>query len=115
MDIYRAVSEEELVFPNFVTDEKFMKLMIKMLRKNPTNRLWKFKQIKEDPYFSDFDWNKLISLSYPPPYMIKMKESKEKEANMPYLSYLQGKTVKRGGKKKKSNRQIKFEKWLKNF
>ena len=115
MDIYRAVSEEELAFPNFVTDEKFMKLMIKMLRKNPTNRLWKFKQIKEDPYFSDFDWNKLISLSYPPPYMIKMKESKEKEANMPYLSYLQGKTVKRGGKKKKSNRQIKFEKWLKNF
>ena len=115
MDIYRAVSEEELVFPNFVTDEKFMKLMIKMLKKNPTNRLWKFKQIKEDPYFSDFDWNKLISLSYPPPYMIKMKESKEKEANMPYLSYLQGKAVKRGGKKKKSNRQIKFEKWLKNF
>ena len=115
MDIYRAVSEEELVFPNFVTDEKFMKLMIKMLKKSPTNRLWKFKQIKEDPYFSDFDWNKLISLSYPPPYMIKMKDSKEKEPNMPYLSYLQGKAVKRGGKKKKSNRQIKFEKWLKNF
>jgi len=116
MDIYRAVSEEELVFPNFVNDEKFMRLMIKMLKKNPTNRLWKFKQIKEDPYFADFDWNKLISLSYPPPYMIKMKESKEKEANMPYLSFLQGKaTNKRGGKKKKSNRQIKFEKWLKNF
>ena len=115
MDIYRAVSEEELVFPNFVTDEKYMKLMIKMLKKNPTNRLWKYKQIKEDPYFSDFEWNKLISLSYPPPYMIKMKDSKEKEPNMPYLSYLQGKAVKRGGKKKKSNRQIKFEKWLKNF
>ena len=115
MDIYRAVSEEELVFPNFVTDEKFIKLMIKMLKKNPTNRLWKFKQIKEDPYFSNFDWNKLISLSYPPPYTFKMKESKEKETNMPYLSYLQGKAAKRGGKKKKSNRQIKFEKWLKNL
>ena len=77
----------------------------------------KFKQIKEDPYFADFDWNKLISLSYPPPYMIKMKESKDKDnnASMPYLSYLQTKTVKRGTKKKKSNRQIKFEKWLKNF
>ena len=115
MDIYTAVSQEELTFPQFVNDEKFMKLMIKMLKKNPTHRLWKFKQIKEDPYFSNFDWNKLISLSYPPPYMIKMKESKETNTNIPYLSYLQSKTVKRGGKKKKSNRQIKFEKWLKNF
>ena len=115
MDIYRAVSQEELSFPNFVKDEKFMQLMNKMLRKNPTNRLWKFKQIKEDPYFKDFDWNKLISLSYPPPYKLKMKEEKEGGQTIPYLSYLQSKDVKRGGKKKKSNRQIKFEKWLKNF
>ena len=115
MDIYRAVSQEELTFPSFVKDEKFMNLMNKMLRKNPTNRLWKFKQIKEDPYFKDFDWNKLISLSYPPPYKLKMKEEKDTGQTIPYLSYLQSKDVKRGGKKKKSNRQIKFEKWLKNF
>ena len=86
-----------------------------MLKKNPTNRLWKFEQIKEDPYFKDFDWNKLISLSYPPPYMIKMKEEKENNTSLPYLSYLQSKQVKRPSKKKKSNRQLKFEKWLKNF
>jgi len=116
MDIYRAVSQEELTFPSFVKDEKFMQLMNKMLRKSPTNRLWKFKQIKEDPYFKDFDWNKLISLSYPPPYKIKMKEEKDTGGQtIPYLSYLASKDVKRGGKKKKSNRQIKFEKWLKNF
>ena len=116
MDIYRAVSQEELTFPSFVKDEKFMQLMQKMLRKSPTNRLWKFKQIKEDPYFKDFDWNKLISLSYPPPYKLKMKEEKESNSqSIPYLSFLQSKDVKRGGKKKKSNRQIKFEKWLKNF
>ena len=115
MDIYRAVSKEELSFPNFVHDDKFMSLLNKMLKKNPTQRLWKFEQIKEDPYFKDFDWNKLISLSYPPPYMIKMKEEKEINAPIPYLSYLQSKQVKRGEKKKKSNRQIKFEKWLKNF
>jgi cGMP-dependent protein kinase len=117
MDIYRAVSQEDLTFPSFVRDEKFMKLMNKMLRKNPTDRLWKFKQIKEDPYFKDFDWNKLISLSYPPPYKLKMKEEKKENSgnSIPYLSFLQSKTAKRGGKKKKSNRQIKFEKWLKNF
>ena len=116
MDIYRAVSKEELTFPNFVHDDKFMQLMVKMLKKNPTNRLWKFKQIKQDPYFADFDWNKLMSLSYPPPYMIKMKEEKENNGTLiPYLSYLQSKGVKRNAKKKNSNRQIKFEKWLKNF
>ena len=116
MDIYRAVSQEELTFPSFVKDEKFIQLMNKMLRKNPTNRLWKFKQIKEDPYFKDFDWNKLISLSYQPPYKLKMKEEKESSGpSIPYLSFLQSKEVKRSGKKKKSNRQIKFEKWLKNF
>ena len=116
MDIYRAVCQEELTFPNFVKVEKFMALMKKMLKKNPTNRLWKTNQIKEDPYFKDFDWNKLMSLSYPPPYKIKLKQEKENnKANIPYLSYLQSKEVKRPGKKKKSNRQIKFEKWLKNF
>ena len=115
MDIYRAVCKEELSFPNFVHDEKYMSLMNKMLKKNPAQRLWKFEQIKSDPYFSDFDWNKLISLSYPPPYMIKMKPDKEGGSVIPYMSFLQSKQVKRADKKKKSNRQIKFEKWLKNF
>ena len=115
MDIYRAVCKEELSFPNFVHDEKYMSLMNKMLKKNPAQRLWKFEQIKSDPYFSDFDWSKLISLSYPPPYMIKMKPDKEVTSVIPYMSFLQSKNVKRNDKKKKSNRQIKFEKWLKNF
>ena len=115
IDIYRAVCKEELSFPNFVHDEKFMALLNKMLKKNPTQRLWKFEQIKSDPYFSDFDWNKLISLSYPPPYMIKMKPDKESSSVIPYMSFLQSKQVKRVDKKRKSNRQIKFEKWLKNF
>ena len=115
MDIYRAVCREELAFPNFVHDDKYKSLMNKMLKKNPAQRLWKFEQIKSDPYFSDFDWNKLISLSYPPPYMIKMKPDKEVSSVTPYMTFLQNKQAKRSDKKKKSNRQIKFEKWLKNF
>ena len=119
MDIYRAVCKEDLTFPSFVKDDKFIKLLKKMLQKEPTNRLWKLKQIKGHQYFADFDWNKLISLSYPPPYMIQMKEKKENKENsniIPYLSYLQSKmSGRRGGKKKKSVRQLNFEKWLKNF
>ena len=101
-DIFSAISKEDLSFPKFVHDEIFMELMKKMLKKNPINRLWRFKQIKQDPYFADFDWNKLMSLSYPPPYMIKMKEEKENtNATIPYLSYLQSKDAKRNNIKRK--------------
>ena len=85
------------------------------MKKNPANRLWKFEQIKADPYFSDFDWSKLISLSYPPPYMIQMKPDKEISNVVPYMTFLQSKNTKKEMKGRKSNRQIKFEKWLKNF
>ena len=114
MDIYRAVCKEELSFPNFVNDEKYMALLHKMLKKNPTQRLWKLEQIKVDPYFKEFDWNKLISLSYPPPYMIQMKPDKEVTNVIPYITFLQNKG-KSKNKKRKSTRQLKFEKWLKNF
>ena len=114
MDIYRAVCKEELSFPNFVNDEKYMALLHKMLKKNPTQRLWKLEQIKVDPYFKEFDWNKLISLSYPPPYMIQMKPDKEVTNVIPYITFLQNKG-KNKIKKRKSTRQLKFEKWLKNF
>ena len=114
MDIYRAVCKEELSFPNFVNDEKYMALLHKMLKKNPTQRLWKLEQIKVDPYFKEFDWNKLISLSYPPPYMIQMKPDKEVTNVIPYITFLQNKG-KSKLKKRKSIRQLKFEKWLKNF
>ena len=115
MDIYRVICKEELSFPNFVHDAKFMALVNKMLKKNPTQRLWKFEQIKADPYFSDFNWNQLLSLSYPPPYMIKMPEDKENSTTIPYLSYIETKKTKKESKRRKSSRQIQFEKWLKNF
>ena len=117
MDVYRAVSKEDLEFPNFVHDEKFCNLMIKMLKKSPTNRLWKFKQIKEDPYFEDFEWNKLISLSLPPPYKIKFKKEKDNIVTLPYLTYLKEKDLRKpfGNKNKMSKKSIDFEKWIKQF
>ena len=114
MDIYKAVATDELVFPKFVKDDLFKELMRKMLIKNPTNRLWKFQQVKDDAYFSDFDWNKLISLSLTPPYMIKFKQSIDNQP-IPYLNYLKSKNIKPAKKKKVSTRQLQFDKWLKNF
>ena len=114
MEIYRAVATDELDFPNYVHDQEFKELMIKMLKKSPAKRLWKVEQIKEDPYFRDFEWRKLISLAMEPPYNIKMKESGESATIIPYLSYLKTKEVKTI-KNKKGQGLSKFDKWLKNF
>jgi cGMP-dependent protein kinase len=88
MDVYRAVAKEELIFPKFVKDQDFISLITKMLRKNPTSRLWKFKQIKEEKYFSNFDWNKLMSLSLVPPYKIKLKNENLSGNGLSYLQVL---------------------------
>ena len=116
MEIYKAVSKEDLSFPSFVHDEDFMSLMTKMLKKSPTNRMWKFEQIKESPYFKNFDWEKLMSFSLTPPYVVKIdKKDETEQKSIPYLSYLKTQVGKTPMKKNASSRQIKFEKWVKNF
>ena len=119
MDVYRAVAKEELIFPKFVKDQDFISLITKMLRKNPTSRLWKFKQIKEEKYFSNFDWNKLMSLSLVPPYKIKLKNENLSGNGLSYLQVLKELEGKKyyedRNKKNKSIREKEFEKWLKNF
>ena len=116
MEIYKSVANEDLSFPSFIHDEEFMGLLTKMLKKSPTSRLWKFEQIKENSYFKDFDWEKLMSLSIPPPYTIKIDNKDETEQKpIPYLSYLKTHVGKTPMKKNASSRQIKFEKWVKNF
>jgi cGMP-dependent protein kinase len=118
MDVYRIVAKETLTFPSFVHDDEFIDLITKMLKKSPLNRLWKFQQIKSSPYFANFDWNKLISLSVDPPHKIKIKKKEnETTSNTPYLSYLKSVTKDSDyfTKKRTSIRGIEFEKWLKNF
>ena len=116
MEIYKSIANEDLSFPSFIHDEEFMTLITKMLKKSPTSRLWKFEQIKENSYFKDFDWEKLMSLSISPPYTIKIDNKDETEQKpLPYLSYLKTHVGKTPMKKNASSRQIKFEKWVKNL
>ena len=121
MDVYRAVAKEVLDFPKFVKDKDFIELMNKMLRKNPLQRLWKVQQIKCSEYFSNFEWNKLISLSMDPPYKLKMKNTNMDKGNssdrVSYLSYL--KTITKDEEmfrnRKQSVRGEEFEKWYNKF
>ena len=117
MDVYKAVTKESLSFPNNVDDKGFKLLMKKMLDKNPLTRLTNPNKIKEDPYFKNFDWEKLIDLEMNPPYKINLKKMNTDNLNVPYLSLLksnnEGKD--KSSKHKPSARQLEFEKWIKNF
>lgn len=119
MDVYRAVAKEELQFPPFVKDLQFIELMNKMLKKNPLNRLWKIQQIKSTSYFSEFNWNKLISLSMDAPYKLKLKDDgiSKGGSSVPYLSYLKSitKDEEMFSNRRQSVRGAEFEKWYKKF
>ena len=116
MEFYNEMINQNLTFPNFVNDQSFKDLVSKLLIKDPNKRLSQYIQIKNHPYFSDFDWEKLLSLNLPAPYKFKLYGIMENQANPePYLTYL-----KRLGKKPYSNlkasiRQRNFKKWLKDF
>ena len=116
MEFYNEMINQNLTFPNFVNDQAFKDLVSKLLIKDPNKRLSQYIQIKNHPYFSDFDWEKLLSLNLPAPYKFKLYGIMENQANPePYLTYL-----KRLGKKPYSNlkasiRQRNFKKWLKDF
>ena len=116
MEIYKQVSKEDLSFPSFVHDEQFMDLIWKMLKKTPTSRLWKFEQIKENAYFKNCNWEKLLSFSLTPPYVVKIDDKNENEQkSIRYLSYLKTQVGKTPLKKNASSRQIQFERWVKNY
>lgn len=78
----------QLAFPSFVTDREFKRLLHQMLVKKPLNRLTRYHAIKNDIWFSGFNWEDLMSLTINPSYKPKLKKAKEKEIPMPYLKYI---------------------------
>lgn len=56
MDVYTAIINDNINFPNFVKDNIFKHLMKQMLRKNPLSRLSNFSQIKAHPWLEGFEW-----------------------------------------------------------
>jgi len=117
---YKHMMKEDVSFPSYINDENFMNLIRKMLIKDQRKRLYKLEQIKRHPYFKDFDWEKLVTFSLDPPYLLKMKEDyKKKQNTIPYLAYLNNESNKNGNnfviKRLNTKREINFKTWLNNF
>ena len=115
-EFYNAMIKENLTFPQFIHDEAFKDLVSKLLIKDPNKRLCQYSKIRNHPFFKDFDWEKLISLTMQAPHRFKLNDIKVNCTNPePYLTYLKGLGKQPYNKMKQSIRQIKFKKWLKDF
>mmetsp|Transcript_144259 Transcript_144259/g.366192 ORF Transcript_144259/g.366192 Transcript_144259/m.366192 type:complete len:970 (+) Transcript_144259:85-2994(+) len=72
LELFRAIREAPLRFPNFVKDSTAISLISEFLQRTPELRLGAStagaKEIREHPYFADFDWNGLASRCLEPPW-----------------------------------------------
>jgi len=116
---YQYIMRGDISFPSFINDEKFMHLLHKMLVKEQNKRLYKLEDIKKHPYFKDFDWEKLLTFSLEPPYLLKIDEDYQKIQTIPYLTYLKNesnnKDKNQAFKRLNSKRENNFKTWLNNF
>ncbi|UKK01159.2 CGMP-dependent protein kinase [Theileria orientalis] len=71
IEIFRDILTGELKFPNYITDQDAINLIKRFLCRVPEVRIGSsingYKDIKDHPYFRDFDWDKLASRALDPP------------------------------------------------
>ena len=61
MDIYTAIINDEIKFPQFVKDNVFKHAMKSMLKKHLVSRICSLEQIKTHPWFNGFDWVRIFT------------------------------------------------------
>ena len=101
MDVYLAIVNDKMIFPNFCKDSDFKLLMQQMLTKNPISRMSKFSQIKNHIWFNGFNWEDLISLNMEAPYKPSLKKDKEEKNDILFVDY-----IKSLGEEKANNSKI---------
>ena len=116
MDVYLAIINEKLVFPNFCKDSDFKLLIQQMLTKNPIKRMSKVSQVKTHIWFNGFDWEDLMSLNMKAPYKPILKKDVEEKDNYLYLDYIKSlPEVKINKTKIDSDTQKKYDTWWNKF
>ena len=88
MDVYLAIVNDKMIFPNFCKDSDFKLLMQQMLTKNPISRMSKFSQIKNHVWFNSFNWEDLISLNMDAPYKPELKKDHEEKDDILFVDYV---------------------------
>lgn len=66
--MYRKILQNPLKFPAFLEGTDAEDLLVKLLKKDPAERLSEASEIKAHPFFKDIDWCKLLNKAYIPPF-----------------------------------------------
>jgi len=78
LELFRAIREAPLCFPSRVTDSTAISVISGLLKRTPEMRLGASKQgateIKEHPYFLDFDWDGLAGRYLSPPWRPNLEQ-----------------------------------------
>jgi cGMP-dependent protein kinase len=122
VEIYKAVQNDKVTFPNFVKDKDFINLINSMLEKDVSKRKFGI-EIKDMNWFSDFDFNSLYEMNTQVPTKPIMSDSEDKVSKSDYLSELKNLYNKYSKVKEKEKEKSiltdaqkqKGEEWLKNF
>ena len=89
MNVYLAIINDKMDFPNFCDDKESKNLMNQMHTKNPMIRMMKLSQVRNHIWFKDFNWEDLVMLNMIPPYKpIMKKESFEKKEDDIFVDYV---------------------------
>ena len=74
--VYEKVQDRDLEYPRWADkQEKSKEIINQLLSKNPAKRLGgSFDNIKSHPWFSGFDWDKLLSKLNQAPFIPKSKD-----------------------------------------
>jgi cGMP-dependent protein kinase len=122
-EIYKAVQNDKLTFPNNVKDKDFINLVSSMLERDIEKRLFGVK-VQNNIWFKEYDWKSLVDMNIQVPYkpvIVDVEDSVRNSSNKDYLSELK-KLVASNSKKGKENNfepnensKKKCNDWLQDF
>lgn len=89
LDVYLAVINDKLKFPNFIKDRDFKGLVQLMLEKKYVDRYCTFSQIKNHVWFAEFNWDELESMEMKACYIPNLNvNNKEKFRFVEYIDFV---------------------------
>lgn len=69
-EIYEEIIKKDITYPNYLKDKKAKKLMDQLLSRVPEVRLGgQYATLKANPWFENFDWDKLLDKELKAPYL----------------------------------------------
>jgi serine/threonine protein kinase len=101
-----------------VKNKQFIDLITQMLLKNPLQRMTKYSQVKNHPYFCDFNFENLLTFNFIPPHIPKMENQASDAKPITFAHYMKNSLVEYklpSGFAFDKKQIAEFNIWYKNF